>query len=589
MLEEIVFKIGGEQGQGLDSTADTFATVINRLGYWVYYYKTFQSRIKGGHTDFTIRLSRERVLAAVPRVHVLAAMDQESIDLLSKELVDNGLLLADAHFKPTAPSGTDLIAFDMTAIARELGNPIYRGMVAIGAASALLGIPLQGFKDYVASRFGRRGKEIVEANWGALDRGFEEAKKLAGSRTFEMAPPPENAEERILIAGNEAMTLGALGAGCRAVFAYPITPASEVLETATKIFPRFGGVAVQMEDELSALAAAVGAQFAGVRAMTATAGPGISLMQENLGWAGMAEIPVVVIDTQRGGPSTGMPTKQEQSDLFALTMGGHGEAPRIVIAPGTVEQAYTDAARAFNLADNYHCPVLIASDLGLAHWKQSVPPFKLDQLSIDRGPVADAEELERMGRDVFERYAHTDSGISPRSFPGMKNGQYLASGAEHGPTGKVTENPANRKYMMDRRMRRQREPLMLNGERIPGVEFSGDQNPEVLLIAFGSPIGAVWEGARILRNQGMRVGVAQVRVLQPLPVDELQALIDQAGHTFVVENNALGQFAFLMRGHGVHGRVGSILKYNGTLFQADEIAARVQELLMAEGSVAADD
>src|SRR5579884_872679 len=158
MLEEIVFKIGGEQGQGLDSTADTFATVINRLGYWVYYYKTFQSRIKGGHTDFTIRLSRERVLAAVPRVHVLAAMDQESIDLLSKELVDNGLLLADAHFKPTAPSGTDLIAFDMTAIARELGNPIYRGMVAIGAASALLGIPLQGFTDYVASRFGRRGK-----------------------------------------------------------------------------------------------------------------------------------------------------------------------------------------------------------------------------------------------------------------------------------------------------------------------------------------------------------------------------------------------------------------------------------------------
>jgi 2-oxoglutarate ferredoxin oxidoreductase subunit alpha len=296
-----------------------------------------------------------------------------------------------------------------------------------------------------------------------------------------------------------------------------------------------------------------------------------------------------VIDTQRGGPSTGMPTKHEQSDLFALTMGGHGEAPRIVIAPGTVEQAYHDAALAFNLADNYHCPVLIASDLGLAHWKASVPPFKLGEITIDRGPVADPEELERLGRDVFERYAHTDTGISPRSFPGMKNGQYLASGAEHGPTGKVTENPANRKYMMDRRLRRQREDLYLGGQKVPGVEYSGDAQPEVLLISYGSTIGAVWEGARILRDQGMRVGVAQLRVIQPLPVRELQELIDGAGHTFVVENNALGQLAFFMRGHGIHGRVGSILKYDGTLFLADEIAQRVQDLLMREGSAAADD
>ncbi len=587
MLEEIVFKIGGEQGQGLDSTADTFATVINRLGYWVYYYKTFQSRIKGGHTDFTIRLARKRVLAAVPRVHVLAAMDQESIDLLAKELVDNGLLLADAHFKPTAPANVDLIAFDMTAIARELGNPIYRGMVAIGASAALLGIPLQGFKDYVAQRFARRGRDIVEANWAALQRGWDEAKKLAGSRTFEMAPPPEDDGNRILIAGNEAMVLGAMAAGCRAVFAYPITPASEVLETAAKLFPRYGGVAVQMEDELSALAAAVGAQFAGVRAMTATAGPGISLMQENLGWAGMCEIPVVVIDTQRGGPSTGMPTKHEQSDLFALCLGGHGEAPRIVIAPGTVEQAYADAALAFNLADNYHCPVLIASDLGLAHWKTSVPPFKLSDITIDRGPLASTEELVQMGRNAFQRYAHTESGISPRSLPGQPNGQYLASGSEHGPTGKVTENPANRKYMMDRRLRRIRGPLELHGRPVPGVEYRGDENPEVLLIAYGSPIGAVWEGADILRGEGIRTGVAQVRVIQPMPVQELQPLIDRAGHTFVVENNALGQLAFLMRAHGVHGRIGSVLKYDGTLFQADEVASRVKQALLTEG-VAAD-
>ncbi|MBI2760937.1 MAG: hypothetical protein HYX51_05875 [Chloroflexi bacterium] len=361
-----------------------------------------------------------------------------------------------------------------------------------------------------------------------------------------------------------------------------------MLETATKLFPKFGGVAVQMEDELSALAACVGANFAGVRAMTATAGPGISLMQENLGWAGICEIPVVVVDTQRGGPSTGMPTKQEQSDLFALTMGGHGEAPRIVIAPGTVDQAFSDAALAFNIADNYHCPVLIASDLGLAHWKASVAPFKLGDVTIDRGPLADPEKLAQMGRDVFERYEHTASGVSPRSFPGQPNGQYLASGAEHGPTGKVTENAANRRYMMDRRLSRQQGTLFLNGEPVPGIEYSGDESPEVLLISYGSTIGAVWEGAKLLRDEGMRVGVAQVRVIQPLPVQELQSRVDQAGHTFVVENNALGQFAFLMRGHGVHGRISSMLKYDGTLFLADEVASRTKDSLMSEGTAAAD-
>ena len=194
-----------------------------------------------------------------------------------------------------------------------------------------------------------------------------------------------------------------------------------------------------------------------------------------------------------------------------------------------------------------------------------------------------------MGRDVFERYAHTESGVSPRSFPGQANGQYLASGAEHGPTGKVTENPANRKYMMDRRLRRQHDQLYLGGEPVPGVEYSGDENPEVLLVSYGSTIGAVWEGARLLRDEGMRVGVAQIRVIQPLPIEDLQARIDRAGHTFVIENNALGQFAFLMRGAGIHGRVSSLLKFDGTLFLADEIAQRVKDSLLSEGSVAADD
>jgi 2-oxoglutarate ferredoxin oxidoreductase subunit alpha len=580
MLDEIVWEIGGEQGQGLDSTSDIFATVCNRAGYWVYAYKTFQSRIKGGHTDFTSRVSTRRVLSAAPQVHVLVAMDQECIDLLTRQLRPDGLLLADAHFKPTVASGVDLIAFDMTAMARDLGNPIYRNILAIGASAALLGLELEPFKQYIVDKFGRKGQAVVDGNWAALDAGWEQAKKLAGGRAFQMSPATSRADH-LLVTGNDATTLGALASGCRAVFAYPITPASEILEVAARYFPRFGGIAVQMEDELASLAACVGAGFAGIRAMTASAGPGISLMQENLGLAGMTETPLVVVDTQRGGPSTGMPTKQEQGDLFALTMGGHGEAPRIVLAPGTAEQAFRDAALAFNLADNYHCPVLIASDLALADWQQTVDPFDVRDIEINRGPIANVEDLVRMGRDVFERYADSPTGVSARSLPGMVNGQFLATGAEHGKTGKVTENPANRTKMMDRRLRKIRH-LELDGTPVQGIDYRGPENPEVLLISYGSPIGAAWEAAEILGDKGLKVGVAQVRVLSPLPAEELRQLTESAGHSFCIENNALGQLAFLMRANGVAAPVRSVLKYDGTLFRGDEVAARVNELLLRE-------
>jgi 2-oxoglutarate/2-oxoacid ferredoxin oxidoreductase subunit alpha len=580
MLEEIVWEIGGEQGQGLDSTSDIFATVCNRAGYYVYAYKTFQSRIKGGHTDFTSRVSRRRLLSAAKEVHVLVAMDQECIDLLSRQLRSDGLLLADAHFKPTVGSGVDLIAFDMTSMARDLGNPIFRNVIAIGASAALLGLSLDPFKEYIVDKFGRKGQAVIDGNWAALDAGWSQAKKLAGSRSFEMSPA-EGKADRLLVTGNDATTLGALAGGCRAIFAYPITPASEILEVAARYFPRFGGIAVQMEDELASLAACVGAGFAGVRAMTASAGPGISLMQENLGLAGMTETPLVVVDTQRGGPSTGMPTKQEQGDLFALIMGGHGEAPRIVLAPGTAEQAFQDAALAFNLADNYHCPVLIASDLGLADWQQTVEPFDLSAVEVNRGPMAKVEDLERMGRDVFQRYAESPTGVSARSLPGMVNGQFLATGAEHGGTGKVTENPANRTRMMDRRLHKIHN-LQVNGQPVEGVEYRGPENPEVLLISYGSPIGAAWEAAEILAEKGLRVGVAQVRVLNPLPAERLRELTESAGHSFCIENNALGQLAFLMRANGVSVPVRSVLKYDGTLFRGDEVAERVNDLLLRE-------
>lgn len=581
MLREIVWKIGGEQGQGLDPTSDVFATVCNRMGYWVYAYKTFSSRIKGGHTDFTVRTSQDRKLSPAPKLHMLVAIDQESIDLLVGDLLPEGVLLADSGFNPQAPDGVTMITADLTKMARQLGNPVFRNMIAVGASAQVLGIPLEPFKQYVQEKFGRKGQAVVQGNWTALDMGAGIAREQLGDRGFRLGEP-DGRSDRLLVTGNDAMTLGALAAGCRTIFAYPITPASEVLEVGAKLFPKFGGVSVQLEDELAAMGACIGAGFAGARALTCTSGPGLSLMQELLGLAGMTEIPLVVIDTQRGGPSTGMPTKQEQSDLFAMIMGGHGEAPRIVIAPGTGEQAFYDAAMAFNIADNYHCPVLIASDLGLALWQQTVDPYDISKVVINRGPIADQSELDKIGRDGFERYADSETGVSARSFPGMRNGQYLATGAEHGRTGKVTESPTNRVRMMKRRFKKL-EKIEVGGVEFPGVEYTGPDRPDVLLISYGSTFGAVVEAAENLAAEGISVGTCQVRLLNPLPVADLTRLVESAKSAIVIENNYLGQLAYLMRANRVpYANVQSLNKYDGTLFRGDEVTEKVKELV-AEG------
>jgi 2-oxoglutarate/2-oxoacid ferredoxin oxidoreductase subunit alpha len=512
---------------------------------------------------------------------MLVAIDQESIDLLVGDLLPEGVLLADSGFNPQAPDGVTMITADLTKMARQLGNPVFRNMIAVGASAQVLGIPLEPFKQYVQEKFGRKGQAVVQGNWTALDMGAGIAREQLGDRGFRLGEP-DGRSDRLLMTGNDAMTLGALAAGCRTIFAYPITPASEVLEVGAKLFPKFGGVSVQLEDELAAMGACIGAGFAGARALTCTSGPGLSLMQELLGLAGMTEIPLVVIDTQRGGPSTGMPTKQEQSDLFAMIMGGHGEAPRIVIAPGTGEQAFYDAAMAFNIADNYHCPVLIASDLGLALWQQTVDPYDISKVVINRGPIADQSELDKIGRDGFERYADSETGVSARSFPGMRNGQYLATGAEHGRTGKVTESPTNRVRMMKRRFKKL-EKIEVGGVEFPGVEYTGPDRPDVLLISYGSTFGAVVEAAENLAAEGISVGTCQVRLLNPLPVADLTRLVESAKSAIVIENNYLGQLAYLMRANRVpYANVQSLNKYDGTLFRGDEVTEKVKELV-AEG------
>lgn len=590
----ISWKIGGEQGQGIESSGDLFATVCNRLGYYVYGYREFSSRIKGGHSNYKIRVGTEPVASTSDDLHVLVAIDQETIDRNHHELVPGGFVIADSAIGAKLPEGhrARLLEVPMTDIAAEVGNTRVKNVVALGVTAYLFGLPVEPFVDLLAKTYGRHGEEVVRQNEAALQRGYAYALEHVLETPWKLAP--SDGKPKLVMMGNEAVALGALAAGCRVMSAYPITPASEIMEWLQRHFPRFGGVVLQCEDEISAITTAIGAGAAGARAMTATAGPGLSLMQEAIGLAHAAEIPVVIVDCQRGGPSTGMPTKHEQSDVMAALFGTHGDSPRIALAPSSAQEAFYDTVLAFNLADRYQCPVFVMMDLSLSLNKQTVEELDLSKVTIDRGLIADEEMLAASKDEGFRRYKVTESGISPRSLPGQPHGQFLATGVEHNEFGKVSEDPKNRTAMMDKRLRK------VSQLKLDGLRYQGPEAPEaldVLLVGFGSTAGPIDVARRTLEESGIKCGHAHVRVLAPFPAEELTALMKRAKLTLVVENNATGQLAKLIKlfvgdviraelaaapGKAVSDplvRMESLLKYDGRPFLPREIVSKVQEVI----------
>ena len=440
----VSWKIGGEQGQGIDSTGEMLATVANRLGYYIYGYRQFSSRINGGHSNYKIRIGIEPVASTSSDTDILVAIDQETIDRNHHELVPGSFVVADERFKPELPEGcpATLLSVPMTKIAQELGSAVMRNTASLGVSAYLLGLPLDEFEKAFQQRFASR-PELAEQNIAVLQAGYDYAKEHLPEPAWRLAEG--DGKTRLVMMGNEAVALGAAAGGCRFCAAYPITPASEVMENLLSILPRYGGVVVQAEDEIAAITACIGAGFAGARAITATSGPGISLMQEAIGLAHVAEIPLVIVDTQRGGPSTGMPTKQEQSDLWAILFGSHGDTPRIALAPSSVDETFYDTATAFNLADKYQTPVFLVTDLSLSLNKQTVEELDLSKITIDRGELLTDEEIAAQAEpDGFRRFRITESGISPRPLPGQPKGQFLATGVEHNEFGKVSEDPKNR-------------------------------------------------------------------------------------------------------------------------------------------------
>jgi 2-oxoglutarate/2-oxoacid ferredoxin oxidoreductase subunit alpha len=577
MINQLSWKVGGQQGEGIESTGEIFCIALNRLGYYLYGYRHFSSRIKGGHTNNKIRVSIRETRTVSDDLDILVAFDQETIDVNYHEMHKGSIIIADSKFNPVKHDDTNasLYTVPFTEIATELGTSLMKNMVAIGATCAILGMEISVFSEVVDEIFGRKGEEVVKKNMDAIAAGYEYMKKELGGKVGVMQLAKADGQKRLFMIGNDAIALGALAGGCRFMAAYPITPASEIMEYLIKKLPKLGGTVIQTEDEIAAATMAIGANYAGVRTITASAGPGLSLKMESIGLAGMTETPIVIVDTQRGGPSTGMATKQEQSDLMSMIYGTHGEIPKIVMAPSTVEEAFYDTAEAFNLAEEYQCPVIVLSDLQLSLGKQTVQPLDYSRVEIRRGKLVDYELPELEGYEYFKRYEVTEDGVSRRPIPGVKNGIHHVTGIEHDDTGKPSEAAANRRAQMDKRMRKI-ENIRFN---TPVYKHAPFAEADLLIVGFNSTRGAIEEATERLVADGIKVNHAQIRLIHPFPTDELLPLVQSAKRVIVIEHNATGQLANIIKMNvGHHNKISSILKYDGNPFLPNEIHTQCKEL-----------
>lgn len=577
MINQLSWKVGGQQGEGIESTGEIFAIALNRLGYYLYGYRHFSSRIKGGHTNNKIRVSTTEVRSISDDLDVLVAFDQETIDLNYKELHSKGVILADAKFTPKKPEDSQaaLYAVPFTEIATELGTSLMKNMVAIGATSAVLNLDIHVFEEVVQEIFGKKGAQVVAKNMDAIKAGYDYMKKQLVDGVEIMELEKADGKKRMFMIGNDAIALGAIAAGCRFMAAYPITPASEIMEYLIKKLPALGGTVIQTEDEIAACTMAIGANYAGVRTITASAGPGLSLKMEAIGLSGITETPLVVVDTQRGGPSTGLPTKQEQSDLMAMIYGTHGEIPKIVMAPSTVEEAFYDTTEAFNLAEEYQCPVIVLTDLQLSLGKQTVEPLSMDKVEIRRGKLVTDEIPESENKAYFKRYEVTSDGVSPRVIPGMKNGIHHVTGVEHDETGKPSESAVNRNAQMDKRFRKIENIRF----KTPVYKNTKHEDADILLVGFNSTRGVIEEAMVRLEKEGMKVNHAHIRLIHPFPTDEVLPLVRSAKKVVVVENNATGQLANIMKMNVGHAeKIIKHLKYDGNPFLPHEVYTKCKEL-----------
>lgn len=617
--------VGGPQGSGVDSAARLFAIAAARAGLHVVGQREYYSNIMGEHSYYKIRVSEKVIRSPRAHIEVLASYEEETMvrHLHSQELVPGGAVIYDPetvkhevddiefmdarvkhdvgtwlseHGQPNTVGGVVEMEKKrgvraiplpykavMDAVGKKMGITefsklsLLRNTIAVGASFGILHMEPEILDETIRATFESKGPKVIEMNTLAATLASEQAREQVPDFQFKLKKVG-SAGDKLWLQGTHAVALGKIAAGCRFQTYYPISPATDE-SVFLEANPDSNVVVVQTEDEIAAATMAVGAALTGARSSTSTSGPGFCLMVEALGYAGICEVPVVVVDYQRGGPSTGLPTRTEQGDLkFALSL-GHGEFPRLVVTPGDVEEMFVDTIRAFNWAEQYQTPVILLPDKDLAGNSMTVDPLKVDGLLIDRGKFATPADVKAHGDNGrWRRYAFTDDGISPRTIIGTEGGIHWHTGDEHTELGHITEDPVLRERMMEKRMGK----LALAAKQIPADQkftLHGAKQADVTIVSWGGTKGPILDALPALKEKGVTANFLQIRLMLPFPVAETTPILKGAKKLMSLEQNYSGQLADLVREQTGVTIPHRVVKYNGRPVTQDEVVDAVDAVL----------
>ncbi|MFZ5845709.1 MAG: 2-oxoacid:acceptor oxidoreductase subunit alpha [Patescibacteria group bacterium] len=575
MMDSITWKIGGEAGFGIISAGVMLSRTFARAGYHVFATNDYPSLIRGGHNVVTVRIGQEQFESMNRDVHILVALNAETVELHKEELSQEGVVLYDPRDKEWQeadfPRPVKLLPVPFKELMSSVSaDPVMRNTVALGVTVALLGASFEILANVIRDQFKRKGEEVINLNLKIAQLGYDHVKKMYASETSLFLAPGKRPEKLLVMNGSEAVGLGAVRAGLKFAAIYPMTPINALITFLADHAKDFGIVYKQPEDEIAGINMAIGAAIGGVRSMVATSGGGFALMVEGLSFAGVVEAPLVIDLGMRVGPATGMPTYTEQGELQFVIHAGHGEFPRIVLAPGDAQEAYSLTVEAFNLAERYQVPVFLLTDKYLNESVWCVPLSHFQKaVAIDRGKLIISDT--GVNSKEFKRYQLDSSGISPRSVPGTKGGLYHADSYEHDEVGHVTEDANMRRSQAAKRLKKF-ETMKVD---IKSPTLYGEDTPEITFVSWGSTKGAILEALKMLATRGKKAKLVHFSWLYPFPSEEAARLLGSVTRLVDVEQNATAQLASLIREHTGILIKEKLLKFNGRPFEPEEIVEQV--------------
>lgn len=582
MRQSFALGIGGAAGQGVATPGDIFAKVFSRRGLHLNAYNAYQSLIRGGHTFLTIRTGPDKITNMGDHLDLLIPLNQDTMDRHLSLLTAGGACIYNSDLIQAghAADGVQLCPIPVSQLADISKNKVAQNTLAIGAALSMMGVGFAALEAVLAEQFRKKEQKVIDENVNLARAGYEYASQHF--KPFDR-PLPMTDTRYAVLSGNTAMAMGGVAAGVKFYSAYPMSPSTGVLHWMAAHARKANIMVRQVEDEIGVINMAIGAAHAGVRAMSATSGGGFALMSEGMGLAAQAEIPIVVIDCQRGGPSTGLPTKTEQGDLWQMLGAGFGDYPRVIAAPLDIADCFKLIPEMFNVVDRFQCPGIVLCDLLLAEGRLSVDPKELDFYpAIDRGELITSNGSKH---EPYLRYKITESGVSPRAIPGIPGFTHTVSSDEHDEDGTLISdaftNTVKRRAMMEKRMRK----VEGIAAAVPPPELLGPANADVTLIGWGSTYGVIEEACELLREAGVSANHLPVRWLVPLHGDAILGLLKNAKRTIIVENNYSGQFARYLRSETSFVPNGHIRKYDGEPFMPHHIVDAVKEQLAGKTSL----